>query len=197
MSADTELDVWRRQWQAAAAAPVDLRRKVQRQSRFMRFMLLVEILVTVVIGGGATAWAARSPEPDVVVLALVVWFLFAATWTFAVVSRRGLWSPGSEDTAAFLDLSIRRCRASVKAATFGTVLYFCEIVFCLAWVYQYRARRQAVPLVDFLGSGTVLMAGLGSLVFLACVVWYRRRKRAELRYLVDLQREMGAGLDVS
>lgn len=180
MNMDTELEVWRRQWQSAAAVPADLRRKVERQSRFMRLMVLTEIVVTIVIGGGATMLAVRSPEPDMIVLASVVWFLFAATWAFALTTRRGLWSPASQSTSAFLDLSIRRCRSRRKAAIFGAVLYCCEMTFCLAWIYQHNAS---------IGSTTVLIVSVVTVLFAIWLIWYRRRIRAELRYLVSLQRE--------
>jgi len=195
MSVDTELDAWRRQWQAATDVPPDLRRKVQRQSRFMRITLASEIVVTVVIGGGATALAVRAPQAEYLVLAAVVWLLFAAAWTFGLVTRRGLWSPGAPDTAAFLELSIRRCRSRIKAAAFGTVLYFVEIVFCLTWIYQHDARSQVSPVRAFLGSTTVLAVSFVTVVFVAWIIMYRRRLRRELACLLDLQRESRGSAD--
>jgi len=52
---DLELDVWRAQWQADTEVPADLRRKVERGSRNLRLLLALEVLITVVLGGGSTA----------------------------------------------------------------------------------------------------------------------------------------------
>jgi len=46
MNADTELDMWREQWQSETAIPADLRRKVERQSRAMKLGVINAILVT-------------------------------------------------------------------------------------------------------------------------------------------------------
>ena len=177
MNMDTELEGWRREWQTEAGVSPGLRRRVERHTRFMRLMLLSELLVTAVIGGGVAVLAVRSPRPDMLVLALGTWTFIAAAWIFALVTRRGLWSPSALTTAAFIDLSIRRCRAALAASIFGTVLYFCEIAFCLAWIY----RRAG------LDAGFVAFIGGVSVVFIALVFWYRRRKRAELAYLLGLQ----------
>jgi hypothetical protein len=187
MSVDAELDVWRREWQSETAVPAaGLRGKVQRQSRIMRMTLMAEVLVTVVMGGGTTAWAVRSRQPDTMVLAAAVWVFLAAAWTFAIVSRRDCWSPAALNTSAFLDLSIRRCRSAISATTFGTILYFCELLFCLTWVFRHLSQREPIRLEAFLSSGPVAVVWLCTLTYVGFVLWYRRKKRAELSYLLAL-----------
>jgi hypothetical protein len=187
MSVDAELDVWRREWQSRTAVPAaGVRRRVQRQSLIMRITLMAEVLVTAAVGGGATAWAVRSRQPDTILLAGAVWIFLAAAWTFALVSRRNSWSPAALNTSAFLDLSIRRCRSAISATTFGTILYFCELLFCLAWVFRHLSQRQAIRLEVFLSSGAVAGVWLCTAAYLGFVLWYRRKKRAELSYLLAL-----------
>jgi len=62
MSLDTELETWRREWQSETTVPPDLRRRVERQSRWRKVTVAGDILVTVVIGGGVIALAAREPQ---------------------------------------------------------------------------------------------------------------------------------------
>jgi len=176
MSLDAELEVWRREWQSETSVPADLRRKVERHTRFMRLMLAAELLVSAVMGGGTTALAIRSPRVDMVVLAVAVWTFIAAAWTFALRSRRGLWAPAALNHAAFVDLSIRRCRASLAATVFGFWLYGCEMVFCLAWIYHRSG----------LSSGLLLFVGVFTIAFAGFMLRYRRRKRMELEYLARL-----------
>ena len=186
MNLDTELDVWRREWQSETAVPADLRRRVERQSRWLRIGIAADILVTVLIGGGVLVLAARSPLPDMLLLAAVTWSFIAAAWAFRLTITRGLWSPSAVNTAAFVDLSIKRCRAQLAATLFGAGLFVCEMVFCLGWIYRHSAPRP--PLVAWLfGSITNILVWLFSLAFFAFLAWYRRKKRAELAWLRTLR----------
>ena len=178
MKLDTELEVWREQWQAASEVPADLRRRVERGSRNMRLMLGSELLVTVVMGGGWTVLAARDPRTEMVVLAAAVWLFLAAAWIFGIMNRRGTWSPAAVSTAEFLDLSIRRCRKQLAASKFGAALYFAEMAFCLTWLYRDPARRVIWPALVF---------GVVTPVFVAGLVRYRRRKQAELEKLAAVR----------
>ncbi len=175
---DQELKAWREQWQAEAQVPADLRRKVARGTFYMRLMLALEVLVTVTIGGGSILWAALEPRAEMFVLAGAVWIFLAAAWKVAIDSRRGTWSPAALTTAEFVDLSIRRCRSKLAALRFGVWLYFAEVVFCLTWLYRDPARRVPGPAIIF---------GVVTPVFLWGVARYRRKMRAELASLLELQ----------
>ncbi len=188
MNIDAELDAWSREWQSATEAPPDLRRKVERQSLLMRVGLVLDILVTVVIGGGATALAVRTPRTDMIVLAVATWGFIAAAWAFVRAAYRGLWSPGAPDTSAFLDLAIRRCRARLMGLKFGAGLFVSEIIFCLAWLYHgSRAPRKPLFTWLFFHSAALDVIWLLSLVFFLLLLWYRRRKQAELACLLEMR----------
>jgi hypothetical protein len=189
MTANSELAAWQRLWQRESAVPADLRARVERQSRWMRIQVAGEILVTLLMGGATTGWAILSWQADVAVLAAATWVFLAAAWGFSVLSRRRCWSPVALTTAAFVDLSIRRCRGSIAVTTFGAVLYFAELLFCLAWVYRYSGRQRFLTLGAFLGSDRVLAVWACTVLFLSVLYWYRRRKQRELRELLALQEE--------
>ncbi|HLK67980.1 MAG TPA: hypothetical protein VKU19_31320 [Bryobacteraceae bacterium] len=191
MSVDTELDGWRQEWQVESPVLPDLEAKVRRQTRFMRIMLALEVLVTVVIGGGAIAWAILDRETDLVWLAIAVWIFIVAAWTFAFYNRRGCWAPEALNTAAFLELSIQRSRAALVSSTFGLVLYVCEMVFNLSWIYHRKLQDGPLGLETFLTSFTSIAVGMATVVFVAGMVSYRRKKRSELAYLLKLQSSVG------
>jgi hypothetical protein len=174
---DLELESWREQWQADAEVPADLRRKVARDTRNMRLMAALEVLVTVTIGGGSIVWAALEPRTEMFVLAGAVWIFLAAAWTIAVITRRGAWSPAAVTTADFIGLSIRRCRGKLAAARFAVGLYFAEVAFCLTWLYRDPARRVPAPAIIF---------GLVTPVFLIGLARLRRNTRRELARLREL-----------
>ena len=185
MSLDTELETWRREWQSKTAVPADLSRRVERQSRWLKIGIAADIVVTVAIGGGVIALAARSPQPDMLLLAAATWSFIAVAWAFRLIISRGLWSPAAIDTAAFVDLSVRRCRAQLKATVFGAGLFVVEMAFCLGWIYRHSAPR--VPLLGWLfGSVFNGLVWLFSLAFFICLVCYWRKKRAELAWLRTL-----------
>jgi hypothetical protein len=192
MSIDAELDIWRQQWQSETTVPLDLRRRVERQSRFMKIALIADILVTIVMGGGATTWAIRSPQPDIVLLAVTTWLFLAAAWTFALTNIRRVWAPSALDTAAFVELSIRRCRGQLAAIRFAACLFLCELMFCLGWVYNHSAEdRKPLAVWLFFSSISIDVVWLCTLLFFGFLAWYRRKNRAELAYLLNLSGQSG------
>jgi hypothetical protein len=185
MNIDTELETWRRAWQSEAAIAPDLRRRVERQSRWLKIAIAGDVLVTIVIGGGVIALAARAPQPDMLLLAAATWSFIAVAWAFRIGISRGLWSPAAMNTAAFVDLSIRRCRAQLRACRFGGGLFVCQLAFCMGWIYRHSAPRP--PLLAWLfGSAFNGVVWLFSLAFFGFLAWYRRKKRAELAWLAGL-----------
>lgn len=196
MNVDTELEVWRHQWQSGTPVPLDLRRKVQRQSRFMKIGLIVEILVTIVIGGAVAGWAVRSPQPDILLLAIETWVFVAVAWAFGLAVNRGNWSPSAQDTAAFIELSVRRCRARLAGIWFASAAFLFHTAFVLGWVYHYSPTHQ-MPLLTWLlfGSVPIDVVWLCALAFFCSLFWYRRRKREEMAYLLGLQGKLSARYD--
>lgn len=195
MNVDTELEVWRRQWQSDTTIPLhiqhDLRRKVQRQSRLMRINLIPPILVTITIGGWTAEWAVRAPQPDIILLAVWTWALIAAVWSFALKVNRGNWSPSAEDTAVFVGLSMRRCRASLTGIRFAVGFFLVQVAFVLGWVYNNSPVR-GTPLLRWLWFSSVPIDAVWfcTVVFFGFLVWYRRRKLAELAYLHSVREDM-------
>jgi Na+/proline symporter len=179
MKPDLELEAWREQWRADTEVPADLRRKVERGSRNLRLLLVLEVLITVVLGGGSTLLATMDRRTEIVVLAAAVWLFFGAAWVFAMMNRRGTWSPVAVSTAEFLDLSIRRCQRRLASAGFGAGLYLVEMAFCLTWLYWNPARREPLPAIIFSVATPIFVVGL---------VRYRRKTQAELESLLELQR---------
>ena len=191
MSIDTELELWREQWQSHAEVPADLRRKVERQSNLMKIALFGDILATITIGGSTAAWAVRSPQAEIILLAAVTWLYIAAAWAFSLAVNRGNWTPSAENTAAFTDISVRRCKSKLAASRFAAGLFVFQIVFVLSWVYRNSPAHLA-PVGNwlFFGSIPIDIVWVCTAVFFGFLVWYRRRKRAELAWLLALQERM-------
>lgn len=190
MNADTELEVWRRQWQSDTIVPTDLRKMVERQSRWMRIDLIAAAVVTVGIGGATAAWAFREPQPSIILLAVWTWILIAVAWAFRIRVNRGNWSPSAESAAVFVDLSVRRCQAKLSAIRFASGFFVVQIVFVLGWVYK-NTPGPSTPLWSwlFFSSVPIDAVWLCTGAFFGFQIWYRRRKRVELAYFLSLRED--------
>jgi hypothetical protein len=196
MIRDPEIREWQQEWQDAAPIASDLRKRVEHHSRMMRLMLVSEVLVTVVIGGGTTAWAVRSGERPVAVLAVAVWIFIAIAWGFGLWNRRGLWVASDATTAAFLELAIRRCQSRLNAARFAGVCYAVILMFDLAWVYQYLAVHESMDIPGFLVLPPMILVYPCTAVFYIVLALYRRRTEREFRYLVAMEDSRRIGTPV-
>jgi hypothetical protein len=184
MTIDNELQAWREEWKAQPADFPDLARRVKRQSRFMRLMLLTEVLITVVLGGGTIWLAASMRQVDVAVLAWATWIFLAVAWGFGAWNRRGAWRPVSLTSSAYLEISIRRCRSAMRAVIFGMVLFVVEMLFCLAWIYHRTGGA------SFLYSTAMMAVGVATVAFFVGSLVYRARKQGELARLLQLEESM-------
>jgi hypothetical protein len=190
MTADLDLEALRQDWQAEDSVPPTLRRDVERQSRQMKIGLAGDILVTIVIGGGSTAWALLSGQKDAGYVAFGTWMFIAAAWMFVLMVNRGLWSPSAMDAAAFMDLSIRRCQASLAATWFAAALFVAEIVFGLSWAYTHADLHESFGKWLLFSSLRIDAVWISTLAFVVGLVWFRNKKKRELARLLDLRRGM-------
>jgi hypothetical protein len=190
MKSDIELESWRRQWQSQPHIPIDLIRKVERQTVYMAQYRLGEILVTIVMGGGTIVAAAITRNPNVALLAVGTVIFIALAWRFALKHTQGLWAPSAETTAAYLDLSIRRGRWKVADARYDSIqavlltVFVCVVDYRILVSYgKWSNPRDAWWLWLFCGVLSVVLF----------VAFENRRKKAktELEYLSRLHAELG------
>jgi hypothetical protein len=178
---DVELARWQRQWRTQETVPPDLAKAVEAGTRNMRRGRIAEIATTVVMGGGAMAWALAARRTDVTVLAIAVWFFIAIAWTASMPLSRGAWQPVTATTTAFVEISILRCERRLQAIWIQIALYVVILTFDLIWLYYYRAESSVG---EFLMRPAVLV-----FLFLvtplagAAAMWHRRRLLRELNNL--------------
>jgi hypothetical protein len=183
---DRELERWQQQWHAQEAVSPDLARAVEAGTRKMWYGVIAEIAVTVVMGGGAIAWALVARQTEATVFAIAIWLFIAIAWTASVLLRRGAWQPVTATTAAFVDVSILRCKRSLQAIWIQAALYVVILVFDLVWLYYYRAEKSVG---EFLMQPALLVLLLiMTSVAAAAAMWYRRRLLRELKSLLELRR---------
>lgn len=187
---DVELDSWRAQWQTVAPPPADLKDRVERETRRMRRVVVGELVVTLVFGGGSVTWAVLSGRTDAIVLAAGVWAFIAVAWTMSILLRRDAWSPATVSTAAFLDLSILRSRRRREAIAAQAVLYVLILAFDLAWIYFFGLEPGSRDAGSFLTSGNVVYVWLVTTVLGIAAVRRRQRLGRELETLTRLRADV-------
>ncbi len=178
---DLELEQWQRQWRTQETVPPDLAKAVEAGTRKMRLGRIAEIITTLVMGGGAIAWAVAASRTEVTVLAIAAWLFLAIAWTASLLLSRGMWQPVTATTAAFVEISILRCVRRIQAIWIQAALYAAILTFDLIWLYY---SREESSVTEFLMRPVVLaFLFLVTPLAAAAAMWYRRRLLRELNNL--------------
>jgi hypothetical protein len=187
---DTELETWRRQWQAQDTVPLDLKQRVQREIRMRRLGLLAATIVTATFGLGIPAWAVLSRRMDVAVLACAVWMFIAISWAISWRLGGGASKPVAATTAAFLDFSIESCQRQRRGIAAAGGLYVAMLAFNLAGVYHAEPQGMQPGVWEFLTSRRIAILAAITIVLAVTGVWRRRTLARRLQNLMTFRRQL-------
>jgi len=193
VNATPDLGDLRQQWQRQSPPATDvaaLRQRVAADSRTHRRTLFIVAIGTLLMLGYSLLRAARSDEPNTWVSVVFVTCFAVLVWLVALVLSRGTWRPRDESIAAYLDLSIHRCRSVIVAAPIGIVLYVAGLVGSLAW----RQRLLGVEWQQLLQAPEMILAGwIGAPAYAIGMIVNAQAHRRRLAFLEKLRRELGEG----
>lgn len=190
MNALHDMKHMKARWQEQSAAGPDLaalRERVAADNTSHRRTLWVVALTTIavlLITFGSAWQGTRS----------AAWFSFAFTTAFAAVVwvvalwlSRGTWQPRDGSTAAYLEVSIQRCRSVILAAPVGVVLYLAGLAGSLAW----KQKLLGLEWEQLLTAPTMVIAGwIGAPLYTVGMLWNAQRHRKRLALLLDLRRQL-------
>lgn len=193
MNALQDLNQMKQQWRAQSAPGPDvaaLRERVAADNRSHRRTLVLVAVATLLIVALTFGYAWRSARS-------VAWFSFVFTtafaalvWLVAMWLSRGTWQPRDGSTAAYLEVSIQRCRSVIIAAPVGIVLYVAGLAGSLAW----KQRLIGVDWVQLLEAPAMIVAGwIGAPLYSLVMLWNAQRQRRRLAVLLDLKRQLSEG----
>lgn len=190
MNALQELNDMKRQWQSQKSADPNLaalRERVAADNRSHRRTLGLVALATlaVILFTFIHAWYDGRSEAWVS-------FLFttgfsAVVWLVALWLSRGTWQPRDGSTAAYLEVSIQRCRSVIFAAPTGIILYLAGLAGSIAW----KQRLLDAEWNQLLFEPSMVLAGwIGAPLYSAGVLWNAQRHRKRLAMLLDLKQQL-------
>jgi len=96
---DDELETWRRQWNSQPAVPIDLIRKVERQTVYMK-LEQISLLLPALIGVATIVLAVRVRTFPWIILAIGIWFFNIIGGYIQIKNTKGTWAPEADTTAA-------------------------------------------------------------------------------------------------
>ena len=187
---DSELKAWQREWRGQALPATtaeELARSVHRGNRNALYGTLGAALFTLVAVAPLIRRAVDGTI-DTHFLAGILTFV-VLVWASALWLARGTWRPRDESTTAFLEVSIRRCRAALLGVPVALVLYLAELVYVLVSMH----RIEGADFGALLRSPQFVAVGwIGGPLYLAGQLWYGGRQRARLARLRELQAQLAA-----
>jgi hypothetical protein len=184
---DRELQDWMESWTDGPPAPAEevraaILRRVRRQSFYQRLWAALEAVVAVGMAVFLVAMGARPTHPSDIPVIAAFGLLLGATMIWGWLTRKGMWRTTDDSTAAFLDLSLRRCSNRLKLVRGGFVILALEILIFVPWL-----RIRSAPPWAF-----AYLAGMVALAIVALLVVGGRTHR-DLESLAELERKLEAG----
>jgi hypothetical protein len=182
---DLELADWRADWIAenlpdAALLRVDLRLLVERGSRRMRFAFAGQLLCAAAILVFTAWFASRNPTLEWILWAAVLWVSTFLGIGLAIRTRTGTWKALGQSNAAFLDLSLRRCRRELRAIHHGRWSLAAALSIVMGWL-SLDAFLHRLPVGPYLLGVTINV--LIAAVWLAIFTTRERRANREFEQL--------------
>ena len=194
---DEELRAWMDDWRAEEPGALEpgsrqddseavaaIVRRVKRRTLGLRLLAAGEVTLVACALTALTLFALRSRHPLDVAAMAGLGLLSIAAAAFGFWNRRGLWGPADETTAAYLALTLARCRRRLTGLRAGRWLLAAETAIFIPWIWHrlHQGAGSPGPALCAMAYGYLaLVAG----VALALVLWLERWSRRELAGLEE------------
>jgi hypothetical protein len=191
---DEELNMWKREWRSLPAVPIELIRKVERQTVYMRlgkWVLILPLLILLAV----TAGAVMRPTPGNILLAVGMWLftlILSAADAGKMKLRKKLLAPAAETTAAYLELSIERCRfqsEGLRIVKFAVPLMTAFILVADYAIFRESGKFES-PIAYWIMLASLAWASAPIWILFIVMRRVERKARAELAYLLNLKRQV-------
>jgi hypothetical protein len=135
-----------------------------------------------------------KPNVGGILFAAGLWLIMGIGVWLEKSSQKGLWTPAAETTAAYLELSIERCRRTQRGLRFWRLFPFFLAVtaFVLFGAYMGLKEKGALETTEDYWIVTATFLWTICVEGFVLYVLYRRGRKmqGELEYLLNLQRQL-------
>jgi ABC-type multidrug transport system permease subunit len=188
---EDELEIWRRQWNSQPAVPIDLIRKVERQTVYLKLEHL-SLILPGLIGVALIVAAVRERTIPWIIMAIGIWCFNLIGGYLQIKNSKDTWAPTTDTTSAYVQLSIARCHARLKNIRLFYVLSALLSAFVFGVNYliiaSYSVLKTPRDYAYMFGGFAYAAAVVG------VVAWLMSKKgkkvQAELAYLMNLERQL-------
>ena len=175
-------------WQEPPSAQLpQLEKLLKKRTPAIWALTGIDAAGTLLVLGALAWWILHSdPTPSELGWSVFLAGLLVLAWAAVLLIRRGTWRADVAAPAAMVELSIRRCRASIKLALMNQIALLLIVVLGIGvWAADISAPRMGVEVTNLMRMGAIaFLAGLFTVSAL-----YKRRKQAELKRLEALREE--------
>ncbi len=191
MSLDSELAGWQAGWftreeDEAAVPRFDLRRAVERKRQRMMLALCGQLALGAAMLAFSAWFVSVHPALEWTLWAVVIWVTTLFAVGFAIWNTAGTWKAIQQSSAAFVDLSRRRCAAELRATRVGRWFLAVQLAIVAVWLSGDFARHSLALRHYLLGMGaTVALAAL----YMAWFAARERRTVGDIKQLDEFRRE--------
>src|SRR5205823_6454274 len=138
-------------WQSHRLVPIELVRRVERQTLRMQALRIAEIVVTVVIGGALIAATIVHPVMEQAywaVLTLITWMFIFAAWAISLRISRKAWNAAEPSISAYVDLQVRRYQQQINGIRSGSIasVLFSTGVLVIVFAALVKTHNVTLPL---------------------------------------------------
>lgn len=145
---------WQQLWQSHRLVPIELVRRVERQTLRMQALRIAEIAVTIVMGGGLIAATIVHPLMEQtywVALTLLTWVFIIAAWTVSLRITGSAWNAAEPSISAYVDLQVRRYQQQINGIRSGSIASLLFSIGVLVIVFEVithslKAHGATLPL---------------------------------------------------
>jgi hypothetical protein len=187
---NAEFSKWQQLWQSHRVVPIDLVRRVERQTLRMQALRTAEIAVTIVFGGGLIAATIVHPlmkQAYWVALTLITWVFIVAAGAISLRMTRNAWNAAEPSISAYVDLQVRRYQQQINGIRSGSIATLLFSTGVLVVVFEVlRANNVNLPLWSIVYFWTVGIVVNG--VVLLGQVAKKKKLQSELNNMLDVQR---------
>ena len=139
----------------------------------MRWWLIGEIALTVAAIAGTASNLARHRDTYALLLLIDTWVVLGIVWLFAVLGRRGLWTPAAETSAVYIQLGRRRAELKIRTTWLAVALVLGQLI--VAKVVEAHVSA---------------FHWIGAAAWIAWAVWMHRPAKRERDYFLGIDSDV-------